>query len=147
MTQTKTDKEIKGLVALPIKRVVVHSENDQRVMINCLEDPVSQATFVTERLVDSLDIVLSGIGNRNVLLQDEVALEVSPEGSEHFYLVQAYIISKISSHVPLFDCKRSEIQVYSSSRCEREYRYRKCRSTDWSRFSSSSATVRSSIWR
>ena len=112
VTRTKTDKEIKGSVALPIKRVVVRSENGQRVMINCLEDPGSQVTLVTERLVDSLDIqrrkgnlVLSGIGNRNVRLQDEVALEVSPESSEHFCLVQAYVIPKISSHVPLFDVK------------------------------------------
>ena len=79
-------------------------------MINCLEDPGSQVTLVTEQLVDSSDIqrrkgnlVLSGIGNRNVRLQDEVALEVSPESSEHFYLVQAYVIPKISTHVPLFD--------------------------------------------
>ena len=110
VTRTKTDREIKGSVALPIKRVVVRTKNGQRVMINCLEDPGSQVTLVTERLVDGLDIqrrkgnlVLSGIGNRNVRLQDEVALEVSPESSEHFYLVQAYVIPKISSHVPLFD--------------------------------------------
>ena len=66
--------------------------------------------MVTERLADSLDIqrrkgnlVLSGIGNRNVRLQDEVTLEVSPESSEQFYLAQVYVIPKISSHVPLFD--------------------------------------------
>ena len=55
-------------------------------MTNCLEDPGSQITLITERLVDSLDIqrrkgnlVLSGIGNQNLRLQDEVALEVSPD--------------------------------------------------------------------
>ena len=94
---------------------MVCSENGQRVMINCLEDPGSQVTLVTERLVDSLDIqrrkgnlVLSGIGNRNVRLQDEVALEVSPKSSEHFYLVQVYVIPKISSHVPLFDVNEAK---------------------------------------
>ena len=53
---TKANKESKGSVALPIKRVVVRSENGQRVMVNCLEDPGNQVTLVTERLVDSLNI-------------------------------------------------------------------------------------------
>ncbi len=107
---TKANKESKGSVALPIKRVVVRSENGQRVMVNCLEDPGSQVTLVTERLVDSLNIqrtkgnlVLSGIGNRNLRLQDEVTLEVSPESSEVSYSIQAHVIPKISNHIPSFD--------------------------------------------
>ncbi len=50
--------------------------------------------------------MLSGIGNRNLRLQDEVTLEVSPESSEVFYSIQAHVIPKISNHIPSFNVNK-----------------------------------------
>ncbi len=65
--------------------------------------------------MESLDIqgtkrnlVLSGIGTRNLRLQDEITLEVGPESSEVSYSTQAYAIPKISNHIPSFDVNEAK---------------------------------------